>query len=76
MVVCEQLRVRFPPKASQLFPDGQFALVTSCRSLEPVIPRQKTRGGKGHVHWRYDCECAGKKYLTYSIFEASLGPFR
>lgn len=45
MVVCEQLRVRFPPKASQLFPDGQFALVASCRSLEPVIPRQKTRGG-------------------------------
>lgn len=47
MVVCEQLRVRFPPKASQLFPDGQFALVASCRSLEPVIPRQKTRGGGG-----------------------------
>lgn len=23
MVVCEQLRVRFPPKASQLFADGQ-----------------------------------------------------
>lgn len=45
MVVCEQLRVRFPPKASQLFPDGQFALVASCRSLEPVIPRQKTGGG-------------------------------
>lgn len=33
MVVCEQLRVRFPPKASQLFPDGQKPLLQAAEVL-------------------------------------------